>query len=162
MFIKALIAVIIMGFGTASLGAADSVSVWTAAELKNVSADLAARAKTKSVAGTTLGAFGSQSCAIWRRTSSGEAELHKVKTDLLVIQEGGATLMFGGTIPDARTTAPNEVRGASIRGGQAHAVAAGDIIRIPPGTPHQFLLAKGQTVTYFALKIDSDRSATIQ
>ncbi|MGD1068625.1 MAG: hypothetical protein ABSB15_00665 [Bryobacteraceae bacterium] len=122
---------------------ASGVEIWTASDLKN-----APGADARGIAGKTVG-----SASLWRRAKSGQAELHKTKTDLLVIEQGSATLVFGGTIPDAHTTAANEVRGGSIRGGESRRVEAGDIIRIPAGTPHQFVLDKGQNVAYFALKL---------
>jgi mannose-6-phosphate isomerase-like protein (cupin superfamily) len=130
------------------LYAASGVEIWTGPDLKNSSGQLASEADAKGMAGKTLGA-----ATLWRRSKSGEAELHKTKTDLLIVEQGSATLVFGGAIPDAKTTAPNEIRGSSIRGGESRRVEAGDIIRIPPGTPHQFVLDKGQSVAYFALKI---------
>jgi mannose-6-phosphate isomerase-like protein (cupin superfamily) len=130
------------------LYAATGVEIWTGPDLKNFSGQLASEADSRGMAGKTLGA-----ATLWRRSKSGEAELHKTKADLLIVEQGAATLVFGGTIPDAKITAPNEVRGASIRGGESRRVEAGDIIRIPPGTPHQFVLDKGQSVAYFAFKI---------
>ncbi len=155
-------ALVALALSTICLSAAESVSIWTQTELTGVSTKLASNKSAKSIEGVPLGAFGSQSCSVFRRTASGEAELHKVKTDYLIIEQGNATLVYGGTIPNARTSAPNEVRGSSISGGGSKAVSAGDIIRIPPGTPHQFVLAKGQTVSYFALKVETARSATMQ
>jgi len=137
----------------ARLHAAGSAEIWTPSELKNSSGQLAPEAEAKAIAGKTLGAYGGHSASLWRRARSGQAELHKAKTDLLIVQDGSATLVFGGTIPDARTTAPGEVRGTSIRGGESRKIEPGDIIRIPAGTPHQFVLDKGRNVTYFALKI---------
>ncbi|MES1262488.1 MAG: hypothetical protein ABUS49_12205 [Acidobacteriota bacterium] len=131
-----------------SLFGAAGVEVWSAGDLRASAERLASGAEAKNIAGTSLGA-----ASLWRRAKSGEAELHKTKTDLLVIEQGSATLVFGGSIPDARATAANEIRGKSIRNGESRKVASGDIIRIPAGTPHQFLLEKGQQVAYFALKI---------
>jgi mannose-6-phosphate isomerase-like protein (cupin superfamily) len=125
-----------------------SVEFWSGSELKSSAERLEQEAGTKGIGGTTSGA-----ASIWRRARSGEAELHKTKTDLLVIQQGSATLIFGGTIPDARTSAPNEIRGKSIRNGESRKLIPGDIILIPAGTPHQFILEKGQQVAYFALKL---------
>jgi mannose-6-phosphate isomerase-like protein (cupin superfamily) len=125
-----------------------SVEFWSGSELKSSAERLEQEAGTKGIVGTTSGA-----ASIWRRARSGEAELHKTKTDLLVIQQGSATLIFGGTIPDARTSAPNEIRGKSIRNGESRKLIPGDIILIPAGTPHQFILEKGQQVAYFALKL---------
>jgi mannose-6-phosphate isomerase-like protein (cupin superfamily) len=136
-----------------ALAVTDPVEVWTAADLKASSDRLASEAEAKSIAGKTLGAWGSHNASLWRRAKSGEAELHKTKTDLLVIEEGSATLITGGTIPDAHPTAAGEIRGSSIRGGESRKIGPGDIIRIPPNTPHRFVLEKGQSVAYFALKL---------
>jgi mannose-6-phosphate isomerase-like protein (cupin superfamily) len=132
----------------ATLQSAQGVEFWSDADVKSSAGRLEQDAAAKGIAGKTLGA-----ASIWRRATSGEAELHKTKTDLLVIEQGSATLVFGGTIPDARVSAPNELRGKSIRNGESRKLAPGDIIRIPAGTPHQFILEKGQQVAYFALKL---------
>jgi mannose-6-phosphate isomerase-like protein (cupin superfamily) len=137
----------------ARVHAATGVEIWTPSDLKNASGHMAPEAEAKSIAGKTLGAYGNHSASLWRRAKSGQAEIHMTKSDLLIVEQGSATLVFGGTIPDARTTAPNEVRGTSIRGGESKKIEPGDIVRIPPGTPHQFVLDKGQNVAYFALKI---------
>lgn len=136
-----------------SLCAADGVEIWTGNALKSSSEKLGPEARAKDIAGKTLGAWGNQSASLWRRSRSGQAELHKTKTDLLVIEDGSATLLFGGTIPDAHASAPNELRGKSIEHGQSRRLGPGDIVRIPAGTPHQFLLDKGEQVAYFALKL---------
>jgi mannose-6-phosphate isomerase-like protein (cupin superfamily) len=133
--------------------AATGVEIWTSSDLRNASGQMAPESEAKSIAGKTLGSYGNHSASLWRRAKSGQAELHKTRTDLLIVEQGSATLVFGGTIPDPRTTAPNEIRGTSIRGGESKKIEPGDIIRIPPGTPHQFVLDKGQSVAYFALKI---------
>ena len=124
------------------------VEFWSGSAVKSSAERLEQEAGAKGMAGSTSGA-----ASIWRRAKSGEAELHKTKTDLLVIQDGSATLIFGGTIPDARTSAPNEIRGKTIRNGESRKLVPGDIVRIPAGTPHQFILEKGQQVAYFALKL---------
>jgi mannose-6-phosphate isomerase-like protein (cupin superfamily) len=136
-----------------SLLAADRVEVWTSADLKTSSDRLGPEAQAKNIAGKTLGVWGNHSASLWRRASSGEAELHKTKTDLIVVEDGSATLVTGGSIPGAHTTTANEVRGAKIVGGESRKIGPGDVIRIPPGTPHQFVLEKGQSVSYFALKL---------
>ena len=140
-------------FSALSLMAAERVEIWTSADLKTSAARLASEAEAKSIAGKTLGAWGNHSASLWRRAKSGEAELHKTKIDLIVVEDGAATLVTGGAIPDAHTTQPNEVRGSAIRGGVSRKIGPGDIIRIPPGTPHQFILEKGQTIAYFAVKL---------
>ena len=132
---------------------AAAVQIWSSGSIKQDSASLTSAAEEKGIEGKTLGSFGSYSTAVWRRAKSGEAELHKTKTDLLIIEDGEATLIYGGTIPDGHSTSAVEIRGAAIRGGETRKLGPGDVVRIPAGTPHQFILGKGQTVSYFAIKI---------
>jgi len=132
----------------AALLLAGSVEIWPSSPLKTSADELAAEARAKGIAGKTLGG-----ASLWRRSKSGQAELHKTKTDIIVIQQGTATLVWGGTVEAPKTSAPNEIRGAAIRGGESKKVGPGDILRIPSGTPHQFILGKGESIAYFALKI---------
>jgi mannose-6-phosphate isomerase-like protein (cupin superfamily) len=127
---------------------AGPVEIWPSGTLKSSGDQLGAEADAKGIAGKTLGG-----ASLWRRSKSGQAELHKTKTDIIVVQQGGATLVFGGAVEAPKISAPNEMRGASIRGGESKKLSPGDIVRIPSGTPHQFILAKGESIAYFALKI---------
>jgi mannose-6-phosphate isomerase-like protein (cupin superfamily) len=86
------------------------------------------------------------------RERSGGAELHKDYADIDVILDGTCTLIVGGTIPDAKTTGPGEVRGASVQGGESTTLHKGDILHIPANTPHQMMLPPGGTLTYFVIK----------
>src|SRR5438874_2358263 len=115
--------------------AAEPVEVWTTTQLK---ADAAKLAPAPQIAGNTLGAWGSHSASLWKRTSSGQAELHKTKADLMIIQDGSATFVYGGSIAGAHTTQAGEIRGTSITNGQSRKLAPGDIVHVAPGTPHQF------------------------
>jgi mannose-6-phosphate isomerase-like protein (cupin superfamily) len=86
------------------------------------------------------------------RERSGGAELHKEYADIDVILDGSCTLIVGGTIPDAKSTGPGEVRGPSILGGESRTLHKGDIVHISANTPHQMQLPPGGTLTYFVIK----------
>ena len=58
-----------------------------------------------------------------------------------------------GEMVNGKTTAPNEVRGPSIKGGEKKALAAGDVVHIPPRVPHQLLVGAGKEFTYFVIKV---------
>jgi glc operon protein GlcG len=73
-----------------------------------------------------------------RREAPGQAEIHTLDTDIIYVLEGTATFVTGGTAVDAKTVAPNEIRGASIRDGQTFQLKKGDVIIVPSGTPHWF------------------------
>ena len=97
--------------------------------------------------------FGDHAMQIGHREVDGQAEIHLTKSDVLLIQSGAATLVTGGQAIDAKTVAPNELLGSGIRGGVNHEMTPGDVIEIPPGVPHQFLVPKGGQVTYFVVKV---------
>lgn len=88
----------------------------------------------------------------FKRTAPGEAELHDGETDIFYIVDGSATLVTGGTIEGAKTTAPGEIRGTAIRGGTTHKMSKGDAIVIPKQTPHWYNSVNG-TLQYFIVKI---------
>lgn len=87
-----------------------------------------------------------------RRDAPGQAEVHALDTDILYILDGTATLVTGGKAVEARETAPNERRGASITGGATRRLAKGDIVIIPNGVAHQFTEVQGPFL-YYTVKV---------
>ncbi len=70
-----------------------------------------------------------------------EANLHQTKVaEVYYILEGSATLVTGGTIPDAKPMTPNSttLQGPRIEGGVSRHVSKGDVIIIPGRVPHWF------------------------
>jgi mannose-6-phosphate isomerase-like protein (cupin superfamily) len=94
-----------------------------------------------------------------RRTADGEAETHSEWDDVIVVQEGGATLLHGGTVDGGRDTAPGERRGGRIQGGARQVLAPGDVALVPAGTPHQVLVPAGGSVTYLVVKVRNGSGA---
>ena len=127
---------------------------WKAGELKGFGAKLAPKMDAKKVATEQLGKFGNHLVMVAHREGSGEAEVHDTQADIFIVEEGEATLAHGGEVVDPKTTAPGEIRGPSIRGGEKTRIAAGDIIHIPVKEPHQLLLAPGAKFTYAIVKVD--------
>ena len=85
-----------------------------------------------------LGAWGNHTAGVAHREADGEAEVHETMADLFVVESGEATLVVGGQCRGGKTTAPNEIRGPKINGGERRKLAAGDIVHIPVKAPHQF------------------------
>jgi mannose-6-phosphate isomerase-like protein (cupin superfamily) len=69
------------------------------------------------------------------------------------VQSGSATLIAGGTVLNAETTAPHEKRNGTIQGGTRQKLSAGDVVRIPANMPHQLVLDGAKEFTYFVIKI---------
>jgi glc operon protein GlcG len=87
-----------------------------------------------------------------RREKAGLGEVHTLDTDIIYVQEGSATFVTGGTLEDAKTIEPNEIRGASIQGGDTREITKGDVIVVPDNTPHWFKDVKAP-FTYYVVKV---------
>src|SRR5262249_53602368 len=70
------------------------------------------------------------------REAAGMVEIHVKDTDIIYVLDGKATFITGGTMVDGKTTAPDEIRGASINGGETRQLVKGDVIIVPNGVPH--------------------------
>jgi mannose-6-phosphate isomerase-like protein (cupin superfamily) len=89
---------------------------------------------------------------ITARDKSGLAEIHENWSDHIFIQEGEASFIIGGTVPDAKVREPGEKRGTAIVGGRTMVVRVGDYLFIPPGTPHQMIMKPGQRATFIGFR----------
>jgi glc operon protein GlcG len=87
-----------------------------------------------------------------RRDRPGEAEVHTLDTDVIHVLAGEATFVTGGALEAPKPTAPNEIRGEAIRGGESRRLARGDVIVVPNGTPHWFREVQAP-FTYFVVKV---------
>ena len=87
-----------------------------------------------------------------RRAEAGQAEVHVKDTDIIYVLEGSTTFVTGGTVVDGKTTAPDEIRGTRIDGGESRRLGKGDVIIVPNGTPHWFKEVDGP-VLYYVVKV---------
>jgi len=87
-----------------------------------------------------------------RREAPGQAEVHLKDADLIHVLQGTATFVTGGEVVDGKETAPDEIRGASIKGGSTLRLAKGDVVIVPEGTPHWFQRIEGPFL-YYVVKV---------
>jgi mannose-6-phosphate isomerase-like protein (cupin superfamily) len=82
-------------------------------------------------------------------------EQHEGVTDLYIVLGGSGTLTLGGEIENRQVlpNRPGEYTGQPIKGGKAYAVKTGDIIDVPPNTPHASQGDAGG-LTYMLVKIN--------
>ena len=92
-----------------------------------------------------------------RRTGAAEPQyaiVHPFSVETYYIVEGAGTLVTGGTLapPLAPSADPDVVRSKAIRDGVTRKVGVGDVIVVPPGTPHWFSAIDG-TITYLESRV---------
>ena len=89
-----------------------------------------------------------------QRRTAGEVEMHEKTNHVFIIVEGEATFVTGGTPVDARQTAPDQRRAASVQGGQTYHLTKGDVITVPAKTPHWFKEVPTKTIAYYAVNTE--------
>lgn len=128
---------------------------WTAEDMGTSSKSLAAKTASDlhHAAAMPLSDFPNELFMLARREADGQPELHETQADVFVVQSGSATLVVGGTLVNAETTAPHEKRNGTIQDGTRQKLSPGDIVRIPANMPHQLVLDNAREFTYFVIKI---------
>ena len=86
------------------------------------------------------------------RDGAGKAEVHLRDTDIIHVLQGKATLVTGGTVLEAQSIEPDEIRGAGLHGGDVRHLAEGDVVVVPSGVPHWFQQASAP-FNYYVVKV---------
>jgi hypothetical protein len=126
---------------------------WKSADLKMFQKTLAPKIDAKKSANQRIGENGNHYYLAVHREGTGDAELHETQADILVVQTGEGTLVYGGQMMDPKTTAPHEVRGPGISDGIEKALAPGDVVEMPAKVPHWVKVAPGKQITYLVVKV---------
>ncbi|HYR45167.1 MAG TPA: hypothetical protein VER98_19195 [Terriglobia bacterium] len=90
-----------------------------------------------------------------QRRGTGEAEVHQKTNHVFIIVDGEATFVTGGSLVGAKQTAPDQLRGSGIQGGEMRHLTKGDVITIPAKTPHWFKEIPTKTIAYYAVNIEN-------
>ncbi len=138
---------------TAGQSGASGVHVWRSTDIMAKGKVLAQKLNPQKVASETIATEGNRTFMVAHREGSGIPEWHEKQADIIFISAGQITMVYGGTILDAKVTAPGEMRGTSIQGGTEAKLGPGDVLHVPAKVPHQMMLAPGAQVTYFVTKV---------
>ena len=89
---------------------------------------------------------------------------HSQITEVYHFIRGTATLVTGGTMENPREQAPDSqvvkvlngpsTSGGKIGGGVSRTMTAGDVVIIPPNTPHWFSAIESDDIVYLVIRID--------
>jgi mannose-6-phosphate isomerase-like protein (cupin superfamily) len=136
-----------------AFGQSSKAEYFSSADLQHQLSELAVKAKASGSSGSTLGDYGSHALKLSVRTSSGGAEVHAHFDDVILVTQGQATLITGGTVVDPKIDADGETKGLSIQSGTTQTISVGDVIHIPAGTPHQMTIAPGALFSALVVKV---------
>jgi quercetin dioxygenase-like cupin family protein len=138
-----------------SLDAADTSQpvYWSAGKLDAITENLRRSLNDSKAGSEPLMMSGTHSALLFHREASApEGEIHQNMGDFCVVRGGDAAVLIGGRVSEGKSPAPGEMRG-TIEGGHLQKLAAGDVIYIPPNTPHQWKIADGQHLDVQMIKV---------
>jgi mannose-6-phosphate isomerase-like protein (cupin superfamily) len=127
--------------------------LFSAAQIREQLTALAPKAAAAGSAGQVLADYGSHRVQISVRTTSGGAEIHAHFDDVMIVQQGSATLVTGGTVIDPKSNPDGETNGSGIRGGKLQTISPGDLVTVNAGVPHQLLVSPGTTYSALVIKV---------
>ena len=93
---------------------------------------------------------------IWKKP--GKPAVHPTDAEYTIVIAGAGTLVSGGALADAAVTKPGLTEGSRIDGGTTRALAPGDVILIPAGTPHWFGIT-GDRLVLLGIKVATPTAA---
>jgi mannose-6-phosphate isomerase-like protein (cupin superfamily) len=160
--IAAAVALAVIALPTRS-SAQEGVGVWRADELTRRDAALSTSIGPDGSSRETLADYGDHRFRYLRRDSDGRPEQHNNIIDVVIVHSGRGTLLVGGRMVNPTGNADTgEYLGTAIEGGQRYELGAGDVIHIPNGLPHSFLVPRGEHFTYVLVKFPAAEGAPAQ
>lgn len=125
---------------------------WQVADLEQRNQRLGTAIREDGSARETLADYvtpaGSHRFRFIRRDSDGLPEQHDHIEDYVYVQSGGGSILVGGEMSGRRGDL-----GTAISGGTRYAVGAGDVLRIPAGIPHAYLVGDQGHITYVLVRV---------
>lgn len=140
----------------------NKLGIWRQSDFKEQERVLDSKIGPDESARETLGDYGNHRIRLIHRVGTGAPEFHTHFVDLWIVESGSGTLVVGGSLIDPKPVSGSgsetqgDMTGSSISGGERQDVSTGDVIHIPPKTPHQVLVAKGGEITYLRIAIPSE------
>jgi len=130
-----------------------SFALWTPSAIEQHESTLKKHVAPDHSSRETLADYGDHRFRLLYRDADGLPEEHDQIVDVVMAHSGEATLMVGGTMAGKKGSAETgEYVGTALAGGELHPLATGDIVHIPAGIPHSFLVSAGKHITYVLLK----------
>jgi mannose-6-phosphate isomerase-like protein (cupin superfamily) len=150
-----IVAAIVLALGAfpSTASAQEGVAVFRHDELVRRDAALATNIGADGSSRETLADYGDHRFRFLRRASDGRPEQHDQIIDVVIVHSGRGTLLVGGRMVNPTGNATTgEYLGTAIEGGQRYELGPGDVVHIPAGLPHSFLVPASEHLTYVLVK----------
>jgi mannose-6-phosphate isomerase-like protein (cupin superfamily) len=92
---------------------------------------------------------------------------HSQITEIYHVIEGNATLVTGGALDDPKEVPPDSpvvtvlngpsTQGSKVQNGVSRKIGPGDVVVIPPNTPHWFSEITSDQIMYLIVRVDSHK-----
>ena len=87
------------------------------------------------------------------RPGNAPAAVHEKDAELMVVLQGTGDIVTDGKLVDEKRVNANNLSGSSIANGVSHIVGKGDMILIPPNTPHQVSPSGGAPIVLMTMHV---------
>lgn len=125
---------------------------WSAAELEQRNRQLGETIRSDGSSRETLADYvtpaRSHRFRFIRRDTDGMPEQHDNIEDYVYIHSGQGSIRVGGQMLGREGDI-----GTEIKGGNEYAIGAGDVLRIPAGVPHAYLVGEAGHITYVLVRV---------
>lgn len=118
----------------------------SAAEVQTLMAQAKAEHTNQANIGKNLLSLAPYTATLENRFSVGPAAVHENEAEIFYVVDGSGTLVTGGTLVNPTRTNAENISGTAVEGGVSQAVAKGDFIVVPEGTPHWYSQINGALI----------------
>lgn len=87
------------------------------------------------------------------RPGTAPAALHEKDAELFVVLQGTGDIVTGGKLVDEKRLNAANLSGSSIAEGASHSVVKGDMLLVPPNTPHQVIPSGGAPIVVMTMHV---------
>jgi mannose-6-phosphate isomerase-like protein (cupin superfamily) len=131
----------------------DKAEIIPARQVQAQLAQLVSKATDSGSGSAVLAHYGNLALHLSVLTKSGGGEIHAHFDDLMIVQQGSATLITGGTLVDRKDSPNGGSKGTSVQNGISKTITVGDVVIVPAGVPHQLLIPPGTIYSALVAKI---------
>lgn len=104
----------------------------------------------------TIGNHDGHSLYLVLRGRTGAAEVHLTESDYYIGIRGHTTFVIGGELENPKELPRKQIHGTGIKGGKSRVIGPGDIVHVPPNTPHNTIINPDEPYMYLLFKIDEE------